>query len=173
MFPLFNWDIGYKHTYICCLHMYGWMHKKYRNNLRVCFTSQFVSQLFKHLAYMCEFASVSKWLCVCVCVELLIIVCWGERETMLVVVVLPPNNSTVTLTEAVCPNQQIGYICLPHIVLMLICLLPIIFVVWLQLFFAVIVAQRSTERERAPTVMSLFRFPFVSLALSTYTHTHT
>lgn len=109
----------------------------------------------------------------CVCVELLIIVCWGERETMLVVVVLPPNNSTVTLTEAVCPNQQIGYICLPHIVLMLICLLPIIFVVWLQLFFAVIVAQRSTERERAPTVMSLFRFPFVSLALSTYTHTHT
>lgn len=106
----------------------------------------------------------------CVCVELLIIVCWGERETMLVVVVLPPNNSTVTLTEAVCPNQQIGYICLPYIVLMLIYLLPIIFVVWLQLFFAVIVAQRSTERERAPTVMSLFRFPFVSLALSTYTH---
>lgn len=54
--------------------MYRWMHKKYRNNLRVCFTSQFVSQLFKHLAYMCEFASVS------VCVELLIIVRWEERN---------------------------------------------------------------------------------------------
>lgn len=48
---------------------YVWVnaYKKCRNNLRVCFTSQFVSQLFKHFAYtrMCEFASVRECMCAC------------------------------------------------------------------------------------------------------------
>lgn len=48
---------------------YVWVnaYKKCRNNLRVCFTSQFVSQLFKHFAYtrLCEFASVRECMCAC------------------------------------------------------------------------------------------------------------
>lgn len=65
-------------------------YKKCRNNLRVCFTSQFVSQLFKHLAYtnMCEFASVRKCMCACGATHHSML---GERETMLAVVVLAPQ----------------------------------------------------------------------------------
>lgn len=70
--------------------------KKCRNNLRVCFTSQFVSQLFEHLACMCEFASCEfVGVCVCACVCGAATHSMLGRETMLG---CGYPNSTVTRT---------------------------------------------------------------------------